>query len=407
MANVIAVVDALAAPDPSPVPLRDMWWQRSVGRAVHWLDRLSAAEQQGVNGAAGVLHELRRLPPNVIGPALNRPVPLWCLQQDDSRVLVAGAALAACDAGMQQSSSVDRAIAACCATLGSPLALVGAGCWLDPASATTEQFRASQRAMCGARSIALASRDAILAGGAIDSYPKLEASSDLDTFGAVCGEAFSMLQASTPGFSRAMEGCLSCVIPMEVPEKGIPSASTNSVPGAVCVTATRDAALVAEQLTHEVSHAHLFVLQETEPLLEPASHGDGWGEPFVYSPWRDDARPLNGLLHGAVVFSRVAWLHAGMADRIPTCRRRLAAIGPQVRAALADLTEHATMTPPGKRLLRGLAESAQMLGSICNEWSGELGDPMYLECSSILREHGPAHVRQQAHRARCASGISR
>lgn len=406
MSNVIAVVDALVAPDLSPLPLRDMWWQRSVRCVADWLNRLAEAAREGAIGAEVAIGELRRMPPQAVGRALNRPVPLWCLQNSDRRVLVAGAALAACDVEAGAHNAIDASVARLCMPLGSPLALMGSGHWLDPATFAVHGFRDREFVSFGGSRIALASRDAVLAGSAIDGYPKLQTDAEIAEFGRCVDDALSLLRWSTPGFFRSMERCLSCIVPMRPPERGVPSSSTNSVPGAVCITATSDSALVAEQLTHEVSHAHLFALQEDEPLLAPDAHGDGWGTPLSYSPWRDDPRPLNGLLHGAVVFSRVAWLHARLADRLPTSRRRLAAIGPQVRAALELLSQHATMTPAGMRLLRGLAESERMLSSLCPEWSGVSEEPLYVECSSILGERGPAWVRQAAHRARCLEGTA-
>ena len=407
MPNVIAVVDALVAPDPSPLPLRDMWWQRSVVCVSAWLEHLVAAERQSVQGAPEVLRELRRLPRQQMGRALNRPVPLWCLNHVDPRMRVAGAALAACDAAMQAEDRLNPSLATLCAPLGSPLALMGAGRWLDPLACAAERYRSGESANMGATCICLIGRDPVLAGDAIDRYPKLDDSAELAEFGGCLAESLLLLGRSTPGFARAADGCLSCVVPMRAPPRGVPSASTNSVPGAVCITVTSDAALVAEQLTHELSHAHLFALQECDPLLEPDAHGDGWGEPLAYSPWRDDARPLNGLLHGAVVFSRVAWLHAGLADRLVTSRRRLAAIGPQIRMALDWLGQRARMTAAGSRLLRGLTESERMLGSVSPAWSGTPSDPLYVECSSILDERGAALDRQRAHRARCAGGAER
>lgn len=406
MSNVIAVVDALVAPDPSPVPLHGMWWQRSVSKVVLWLERLSAADRHGVPGASAVLDELRGLPRNRVALALNAPVSLWCLDRDEPDILIAGAAMAACDASVQVRACVDVAIANLCVPLGSPLALVGAACSLDPANRCAAPCSAGELAEFGSRTLSLVTRDPILAGGTIDPFAKLDVCDEIEAFGRPWREALALLRGRSPGFSRSMEACLACVIPMKVPERGIPSASTSSVPGAVCITATHDVALIAEQLTHEVSHAHLFALQESDPLLAAEAHGDGWGEPLVYSPWRDDARPLNGLLHGAVVFSRVAWLHAGLADQFETSRRRLSAIGPQVRAALAGLARHATMTPVGARLMQGLSESERMLGSIRAEWNGASGDPMYVECSSILHDCGTAQGRQQSHHARCAAGAA-
>jgi HEXXH motif-containing protein len=58
---------------------------------------------------------------------------------------------------------------------------------------------------------------------------------------------------------------------------------------------------LAEAIVHEFYHIELNLLMEVEDLFIPDPHV----EPTYYSPWRDDPRPLFGLLHAIYVFSGV------------------------------------------------------------------------------------------------------
>jgi HEXXH motif-containing protein len=66
---------------------------------------------------------------------------------------------------------------------------------------------------------------------------------------------------------------------------------------------------LAEAIVHEYFHNELFLHQESAELFDTRDE-------LYYSPWRDDARPLNGLFHGAFVFTAVA-----ASRSISDCRR--------------------------------------------------------------------------------------
>jgi hypothetical protein len=56
---------------------------------------------------------------------------------------------------------------------------------------------------------------------------------------------------------------------------------------------------VLESIIHEAMHLKLTLLEKVLPLIEV-----GTTETF-YSPWRDEARPIKGVLHGVYVFKSV------------------------------------------------------------------------------------------------------
>ena len=57
---------------------------------------------------------------------------------------------------------------------------------------------------------------------------------------------------------------------------------------------------LAEAIVHEFHHNELYMLMETKQLIQ-----DKYNENKFYSPWREDARPLFGLLHAIYVFNGV------------------------------------------------------------------------------------------------------
>lgn len=58
---------------------------------------------------------------------------------------------------------------------------------------------------------------------------------------------------------------------------------------------------ILECLTHESSHFWLDQLEKNNEFAK-----DGWTKNEYYSPWREDKRPINGVVHGIYVFSNVA-----------------------------------------------------------------------------------------------------
>lgn len=56
---------------------------------------------------------------------------------------------------------------------------------------------------------------------------------------------------------------------------------------------------VAESILHEAMHLKLTLIENTVPLLKPNDHS------VYYSPWREDERPVGGVLHGLFVFKAI------------------------------------------------------------------------------------------------------
>jgi HEXXH motif-containing protein len=56
---------------------------------------------------------------------------------------------------------------------------------------------------------------------------------------------------------------------------------------------------VAESILHETMHLKLTLVEEVRPLIKPNVSGR------YFSPWRDELRPAQGVLHGLFVFRAI------------------------------------------------------------------------------------------------------
>ena len=69
---------------------------------------------------------------------------------------------------------------------------------------------------------------------------------------------------------------------------------------------------VAESILHEAMHLMLTLIETHVELIEPNSK-----ETF-YSPWRDEERPLRGILHGMFVFKAIKVFYDLLAEKKKT-----------------------------------------------------------------------------------------
>jgi HEXXH motif-containing protein len=108
--------------------------------------------------------------------------------------------------------------------------------------------------------------------------------------------AWRILATHHSGDAEAIAAGLRTVVPL-APEKAthVISATSASAFGALATSLPPDDLTLAETLVHEFQHQKLCALVDLVPLLESDDH-------LYYAPWRDDPRPLPGLLQGAYAY---------------------------------------------------------------------------------------------------------
>ncbi len=129
--------------------------------------------------------------------------------------------------------------------------------------------------------------------------------------------------------------------------------SISELPGAMMLTVVNHPLAMADRIIHEFHHHRLFSIEDGDPLLEPnTSPGERLAR--YYSPWRDDPRPIRGLLHGLYVFIAVGRFWQAIfeaADRSadqPYVVDQLLRIGKQLTLAHDILASNARFTPIGE-----------------------------------------------------------
>lgn len=112
--------------------------------------------------------------------------------------------------------------------------------------------------------------------------------------------------------------------------------------------------LFAETLVHECDHQFYYALEELYPLW---STDTARTEAYFYSPWRDDPRPLDGILRGLSAFTRVCEFYASILpdldkDATETMGQLLVTRLTQCRIGLEALLAQDAFTEVGWTYLR-------------------------------------------------------
>ncbi len=74
----------------------------------------------------------------------------------------------------------------------------------------------------------------------------------------------------------------------------------SDLPGAFVLGVVENRYELADTLIHEFYHNRLFFLEEREPFFTDAAQNAAT-DALYYSPWRDEPRPLDGILHAVFV----------------------------------------------------------------------------------------------------------
>ncbi|GAA4509219.1 hypothetical protein GCM10023172_42390 [Hymenobacter ginsengisoli] len=113
------------------------------------------------------------------------------------------------------------------------------------------------------------------------------------------------LLARAPTIHACMQALVKTIQVVRSPDPEIDvSYSHPDIPFSVFVSVGEDTSLisslrVAESLLHEAMHLKLTLLEQEVEMIQPDSQG------MYYSPWRDEKRPVRGVLHGMFVFAAV------------------------------------------------------------------------------------------------------
>ncbi|MFC6080060.1 aKG-HExxH-type peptide beta-hydroxylase [Sphaerisporangium aureirubrum] len=162
---------------------------------------------------------------------------------------------------------------------------------------------------------------------------------------------FAIVAEVCPPLAAELAGGLRALVPIRSHDTSVHvSGSFREAPGLVALSLGTPLATM-EALVHEYGHQKLYAVLTLDPLIV----GDP-GEAVHYSPWRDDPRPLSGLLQATFTFVSVLHFYRAVLaapstglDPAKVIARAYQLAG-QVADGLAELHTHATFSPLGRAL---------------------------------------------------------
>jgi uncharacterized protein len=184
-----------------------------------------------------------------------------------------------------------------------------------------------------------------------DLAPRL---SSVDDWVTTLRQAWTVLEQIHPVVAAEVAAAVSVIVPRRRPSAGVVSTSSPEAFGAIGMSLPPDPITCAETLTHEIQHLKLGALLDIVRLTLP---DDGRR---YYAPWRDDPRPLNGLLQGAYAYLGVSgfWRrqrqHAGIGRRADAEYARWRAAAAMV---VQTLRSSGRLTPEGLDFVSGMART--------------------------------------------------
>jgi HEXXH motif-containing protein len=167
-------------------------------------------------------------------------------------------------------------------------------------------------------------------------------------------DAWQLLVEQHRHYAEAIAAGLVALVPLAVDRstRGVNATSMDAF-GAMLVNPPPDGEGLAVALVHEFQHGKLGALLDLVRLHDDSS------EARYYAPWRDDPRPLGGLLHGAYAFM-------GVTDFWRVQRRlegnensafaefEFARWRERVNRVITVLGSSGRLTSPGERFLAGM-----------------------------------------------------
>ncbi|MFD0206173.1 MULTISPECIES: HEXXH motif domain-containing protein [Saccharothrix] len=177
--------------------------------------------------------------------------------------------------------------------------------------------------------------------------------SEWDEWRKYLEEAWELLTARHPGAAEELSAGLSTVVPLDA-RREVFAASSSAAFGAIAMSPKRSATEFAEALVHELQHS------KVNALLDLVDLHTSDATPRHYAPWRDDPRPIEGLLHGVYAFVSVAEFWHAQRGLVPAALARraefsLAYRARQVGLAIDSLRGFVDLTDLGREFVAAVA----------------------------------------------------
>jgi len=211
--------------------------------------------------------------------------------------------------------------------------------------------------------------------GAQDLAPRLE----IKPWDAALSGAWQVLERGHRGVASEIAALVSAIVPLPQPPSGEVSTTSSEAFGTVALSFPPDPVTAAVTLAHEIQHVKLGALLDMVTLALP---DDGR---CYYAPWRDDPRPLSGLLQGAYAYLGVSGFWRRQ-RRLPGSQLQADVEYARWRAACALALE--TLRSSGRLTSAGL-EFVSVLADTLRAWQEE---PVPIEALTLAHSAAESHL---------------
>jgi HEXXH motif-containing protein len=160
------------------------------------------------------------------------------------------------------------------------------------------------------------------------------------------------LEQDHPVAAAEIAAAVSVIVPRSRPRVGAVSTTAPDAYGAIAMSVPPDPIAGAETFVHETQHLKLGALLDIVALIMPDDR-------YYYAPWRDDPRPLGGLLQGTYAFLGVAgfWRRQREIDGGPQADVLYARQQAGVALAIDILRSSGRLTDAGQDFVAGMAST--------------------------------------------------
>ncbi|SNT57959.1 uncharacterized protein SAMN05216276_106813 [Streptosporangium subroseum] len=189
-------------------------------------------------------------------------------------------------------------------------------------------------------------------------------------------QAWAMVEADHPDYAPGLREGLTTLMPLVPGKAGDRSSTARQAFGAIAAALPADPATLALLMIHEFQHVKLGAVLDAVSLFDES---DGR---LFYAPWRDDPRPLEGLLQGT--YAHIAVTHYWQVRRRVAPARgdvQFARWREQTAEAIESLAESGSMTPLGELFVAG------MRGSVAPWLAEPVSEEAAAAAALLAREH--------------------
>ncbi|MDJ0462626.1 HEXXH motif-containing putative peptide modification protein [Streptomyces sp. H27-C3] len=203
-----------------------------------------------------------------------------------------------------------------------------------------------------------------------DGAPERLTHSAYTAWSGLLQAAYALVSAADPPTAAAADVLLRSVQPMPAHERfRVRSVSSGHGVGGFASSMSDSVTVWAATLVHELQHSKLSALMHLYPLHEEPQAPEDGGPPraeqpvrLYYAPWRDDPRPLGGMLQGAYAFAAVARFWRARArcpgePDIALARFETALWQSQLARVLPELAADPAVTELGREALHDLLDA--------------------------------------------------